>query len=310
MHDPSTGAATNDAPLVDSSSFDVGVGPPTTTDLSSDFPPLPNAEDPPSTVMTANVDRIVSTTTHPNASVMPTSSETADMMNPPVVSVMEEAHVVPVHPPVVPPSEEGTYAPLALNDAGANLSFLTTSPEGIPYPTMAPAPPQARDAAAAAAATLEEVPMSNPATTHPNGIILVQNSTAVAQEEHPPQQLPPQAATTSKRKPKPQREDTPRKQQRDAKWSIMYNYLLQYKELHGNCLVPNRYKPLPQLGNWVSTQRRHYSAIGTGGATPLSAEKVELLNKVGFVWKTKDPRHVSAAIFGTGTVCLGIWIVV
>lgn len=42
----------------------------------------------------------------------------------------------------------------------------------------------------------------------------------------------------------------------DARWEQMFEKLLDYKEGHGDCLVPNRYEPDPSLGAWVSTQRR------------------------------------------------------
>jgi len=113
-----------------------------------------------------------------------------------------------------------------------------------------------------------------------------------------------------------------------SKWEIMFNYLIEYKDIHGDCLVPNRYKPLPALGAWVSTQRRHYRiytgellkaqaaasqqhrtdeesdnsgvagkmaamTVTTITSTPLTPERIRLLESVGFVWATSDPRHVS-----------------
>ncbi len=41
-----------------------------------------------------------------------------------------------------------------------------------------------------------------------------------------------------------------------AKWDEMFQRLVEYKILKGDCLVPNRYKVDPPLGSWVSTQRR------------------------------------------------------
>ena len=41
-----------------------------------------------------------------------------------------------------------------------------------------------------------------------------------------------------------------------TKWNFMFHRLTEYKQVHGNCLVPNRYKCDLPLGLWVSTQRR------------------------------------------------------
>jgi len=79
----------------------------------------------------------------------------------------------------------------------------------------------------------------------------------------------------------------------NERWEIMFRLMCKYKEAHGNCLVPNRYKDLPQLGSWVSTQRSHYKALKAGDLTSLTQERVDLLESIGFVWATRDPRHVS-----------------
>ena len=38
-------------------------------------------------------------------------------------------------------------------------------------------------------------------------------------------------------------------------WNQRLVELRQYKKKHGNCLVPSRYPPNPELGVWVGTQR-------------------------------------------------------
>lgn len=79
----------------------------------------------------------------------------------------------------------------------------------------------------------------------------------------------------------------------NSKWKKMFELLCDYKKDHGNCLVPNRYKPFPQLGRWVSTQRRHYKALQAGQDSNLmTQEHIDSLESIGFVWVTRDPRHV------------------
>lgn len=76
------------------------------------------------------------------------------------------------------------------------------------------------------------------------------------------------------------------------KWFKMYTALIEFKEKHGHCLVPNRYTENPQLGSWVSTQRRQYKLMKLKQLPPMTPGRVKLLEAVGFVWATRDPRHV------------------
>lgn len=75
----------------------------------------------------------------------------------------------------------------------------------------------------------------------------------------------------------------------ETKWNQMYELLVEYKQTHGDALVPNRF---PKLGNWVSTQRRYYKEYKSGKETPLTESRIHLLESIGFAWATKDPRHV------------------
>jgi hypothetical protein len=79
------------------------------------------------------------------------------------------------------------------------------------------------------------------------------------------------------------------------RWDHMYERLVKFKDLHGHCLVPNRYPEDPSLGAWVSTQRRHYKILMSGDpkvTTPMTPERASRLMAIGFKWATKDPRHV------------------
>lgn len=76
------------------------------------------------------------------------------------------------------------------------------------------------------------------------------------------------------------------------KWDLMVLQLLKFKKKHGHCLVPNRYSEDPQLGSWVSTQRRQFKVWKENRSPPMTKERVDYLESIGFVWATKDPRHV------------------
>lgn len=72
-------------------------------------------------------------------------------------------------------------------------------------------------------------------------------------------------------------------------WVDRFQQLVEYQELHGDTMVPKRYSENPSLGNWVNKQRvlyRKYCAMET--PCSLTAERIEILNQIGFVWDGKD----------------------
>ncbi|KAG7356875.1 helicase domain protein [Nitzschia inconspicua] len=54
-------------------------------------------------------------------------------------------------------------------------------------------------------------------------------------------------------------------------WDEMFQQLLQYKEEHGDCLVPSRYEANLKLGKWVETQRYEYTKRQRSNETSASA---------------------------------------
>ena len=67
-------------------------------------------------------------------------------------------------------------------------------------------------------------------------------------------------------------------------WEQSYQLLCQYKQVHGNCLVPQSQKP---LGTFVNRQRIEYSRFmdpNSNKPTSMTSERRELLEKIGFVW--------------------------
>ena len=77
------------------------------------------------------------------------------------------------------------------------------------------------------------------------------------------------------------------KKRDDEGWMRMLKQLMEYKEEHGNCLVPNRYDDNLKLGRWVAAQRKMYNYAKKGETTHMTDERVYELQKVGFVWKVK-----------------------
>jgi len=75
-------------------------------------------------------------------------------------------------------------------------------------------------------------------------------------------------------------------------WNQRLDELRKYREEHGNCLVPSRYPPNPELGVWVGTQRTQYrlyqrsKELGTvnPSSAAMSDDRIRQLEELGFVW--------------------------
>jgi hypothetical protein len=76
----------------------------------------------------------------------------------------------------------------------------------------------------------------------------------------------------------------------DFLWNERYRELQEYYEHHSDCLVPLVYKANPQLSIWVGTQRSDYKTLREGLPQPnyMSTERIDLLNKLDFVWSVSD----------------------
>jgi hypothetical protein len=67
-------------------------------------------------------------------------------------------------------------------------------------------------------------------------------------------------------------------------WNLHYQELLAFKQQHGHCKVPTNYADSPQLGKWVSNQRRKRKQ------NKLSPEQEELLEEIGFLWSASSKQ--------------------
>jgi len=78
------------------------------------------------------------------------------------------------------------------------------------------------------------------------------------------------------------------KQERmDAIWMKHYSELQEYKTTNGHVRVPRKSGP---LGEWVRTQRRYYKLWRRGESVPLTKERMELLDQLGFVWLPAEEK--------------------
>lgn len=108
-------------------------------------------------------------------------------------------------------------------------------------------------------------------------------------------------------------------------WTKHYEELKEFKKEHGHCNVPARYAKNRRLGIWVSAQRQQYKQmqstppVETGSkATPLTKERIGLLNDLGFTWTIRSRDSLGESwnqrlqelreYKGVHGNCLGKWL--
>ena len=70
-------------------------------------------------------------------------------------------------------------------------------------------------------------------------------------------------------------------------WDGHFEKLVQFKESHGHCRVPRNHSvDNVNLGIWVNTQRSNYQKYLAGKNSPMTQERIDQLNSVGFDWGT------------------------
>lgn len=82
---------------------------------------------------------------------------------------------------------------------------------------------------------------------------------------------------------------------KEEDWEEMFKALQEFKQTHGNCDVPKRYKDNPKLGNWVIYQRAHKRQGN------YSEERFRRLNDIGFEWQIRKSPTVVARNKRRGT---------
>jgi hypothetical protein len=74
----------------------------------------------------------------------------------------------------------------------------------------------------------------------------------------------------------------------DKHWENMLHSMIEYREEHGNTLVPTEWELNRKLGTWVDTVRQNYRYYNMGVASLLNEERIERLEKEGFVWAVHE----------------------
>lgn len=79
-----------------------------------------------------------------------------------------------------------------------------------------------------------------------------------------------------------------------GRWGQKFLQLLEYREEHGNCKVPQKYAKNRSLRKWVDHQRQGYKKRKKRENSPMTDEKILMLERIGFYWgTTREEPYVS-----------------
>jgi hypothetical protein len=69
-------------------------------------------------------------------------------------------------------------------------------------------------------------------------------------------------------------------------WNERFAQLRDFTAQFGHCVVPPRYTANPKLGRWVTTQRHNFKWYQEGTPSPMTADRIRVLENIGFEWDT------------------------
>uniref|UniRef100_A0A7S4SG68 Helicase-associated domain-containing protein n=1 Tax=Ditylum brightwellii TaxID=49249 RepID=A0A7S4SG68_9STRA len=76
----------------------------------------------------------------------------------------------------------------------------------------------------------------------------------------------------------------------EAAWWDKFQELQDYKEEFGDCMVPHRYAPNPQLSTWVHQQKRQIRLLKDGKSSHMSEKRAKALVELGFKYKRRKKK--------------------
>ncbi|CAJ1967312.1 unnamed protein product [Cylindrotheca closterium] len=83
----------------------------------------------------------------------------------------------------------------------------------------------------------------------------------------------------------PQVQEYPRfRDYQENQWQKQFQALLEFKQKHGHCCVPNKHNENPVLGRWVKRQRYQHKLLQQGKKSTLVPHRVKALEDAGFIW--------------------------
>ena len=76
----------------------------------------------------------------------------------------------------------------------------------------------------------------------------------------------------------------------EALWHQRFKDLQEYKQIKGDCNVPQTYEPNKPLGKWVRRQRYEFMKMLDGESSTLTKHRIEALEAIGFKWAIRCRR--------------------
>ncbi|KAJ1639549.1 hypothetical protein T492DRAFT_577550, partial [Pavlovales sp. CCMP2436] len=70
----------------------------------------------------------------------------------------------------------------------------------------------------------------------------------------------------------------------ESAWRRMFEQLKGYKQLKGDCIVPEGWPDNPQLAKWVQRQRQEAKNLNEGKKAKIDHERISELEDIGFHW--------------------------
>lgn len=73
-------------------------------------------------------------------------------------------------------------------------------------------------------------------------------------------------------------------------WARRFEELKEFKAQNGHCFVPRKYPENQPLAYWVERQRQDYRNLQKGKPSKMTADRVGVLEEVGFHWSAKEQK--------------------
>lgn len=80
----------------------------------------------------------------------------------------------------------------------------------------------------------------------------------------------------------------------EATWLERLRELSEFREKHGNCVVPTNFSDNPKLSTWVHHQRRQYKKFMEGKPCHITEKRIQALESLGFVWYPREKSSSSS----------------
>ena len=71
-------------------------------------------------------------------------------------------------------------------------------------------------------------------------------------------------------------------------WQERFNELIEFRKVHGHCLVPHTYPCNTVLARWVKRQRCQYKLLREGRPSSMTQDRINFLQDIGFVWDSHE----------------------